>query len=118
MVLRKEVTTIYCMNKYHFMCDDIERAKENRNIISRKLYITAYLHVEAWLRYNLINDLPYWMYSDGFVDDRAKKKLKNLTSEQRSEIARKGGIARMKKMTPKEHSEFSRKAVNKRWHTS
>lgn len=74
---------------YYFMCDDPNRAKQNREIISQKLYIWAYLQVEAWLAGYNISDLPYWMYEKGLVDDKAKRKrFKNLTPERRSEIAR------------------------------
>ena len=77
------------MNTYRYMCADPERAEQNREMVSKKLYIKAYIQVEAWLAGYNISDLPYWMYEKGLVADKAKRKrFKNLTPERRSEIAR------------------------------
>jgi len=86
------------------MCDDLERAALNRSIISNKLFIWAYLQVEAWLADNSVTDLPYWAYSEGLVQERAKVRA-----------GRKGGIARAAKMTSGDRSESARKASRKRW---
>jgi len=114
---------------YYLMCDDIERAALNRNIISKKLYIWAYLQVEAWLSGYNIHDLPYWMYERGLIQQNSKIKLQGskkgglkggkaraqkLTSKQRSESARKGGIARAKKLTPERRSKIAKKASHSR----
>ncbi len=88
---------------YCFMCGDPERAALNRKIISKKLYIEAYLQVEAWLADNPVKDLPSWMYYEGFVGERAKVRA-----------ARKGGFARAKKLSPKRRSEIAKKASHSR----
>ena len=88
---------------YRFMCDDLVRAKLNRKIIKDKLYAYAYIQVENWLKNNSVTDLPEWMFSEGFVNDRTKerrnggiKRTEGLTPERRSQIAQSGGFAKSK----------------------
>ena len=83
------------------MCDDLERAKKNRYMVAKKLYIWAYLQMENWLAANPQGDMPEWVYTDGF-----------------EKVEVRGGKARMAKLTPKEKSELGKKAANKRWHAS
>ncbi len=48
-----------------------------------------------------------------------KKRMANLSPEERAELARKGGLvggkARATKLTPEQRSEIARKAVLARW---
>jgi len=94
------------MNPYFLMCDDLERAAQNREIISKKLYIWAYLQIEAWLAGNPTSELPYWIYSEGFIDDKSKKK---------KSAGKMGGLSRANKLTAKRRHMIARKAAKKRW---
>ena len=110
------------MNPYFLMCDDLERAAQNREIISKKLYIWAYLQIEAWLAGNPTSELPYWIYSEGFINDRAERRKQRgiqraskLTDVRRGEIASSGGRARSRKLSAKRRRAIARKAAKKRW---
>ena len=91
------------MNTYRFMCADLYQAKRNREMVAQKLYIWAYLQVEAWLADNPVNDLPQWLYSEGFVQEREKSRKSR-------------GTQRANKLTPERRREIARSAANKRWH--
>ena len=88
------------------MCDDLERARQNREMIFKKLFIWAYLQVEAWLADNPVTDLPYWVFSEGFINENVKVRA-----------GRKGGLATANRMTPKERITRAKKAINTRWYT-
>ena len=99
---------------YRFMCDDLVRAKLNRKIIKDKLYAYAYIQVENWLKNNSVTDLPEWMFSEGFVNDRTKerrnggiKRTEGLTPERRREVAQNGGIKRSEGLTPERRSQIA-----------
>ena len=50
------------VKQYDIGCDDFERARRNREIISKKLYTYAYIQVENALKgFPVFEELPYWM---------------------------------------------------------
>ena len=50
-----------------FLCEDYERAEQNRDMVKNILHISAYLEVEAALKGYPTGRLPYWMYEEGLV---------------------------------------------------
>jgi len=102
-------------------CDDLQRAARNREIITQKLYVWAYVQVENWLAANPKGYIPDSVYTEGFVYDPVQSGRKGglatvakMTPEERSELARKGGLASAAKKTPQERSESAKNAVNAR----
>ena len=90
---------------YYFMCDDLERAEQNRDMVSKKLYTKAYIQVEAWLAGYNVSDLPYWMYERGLVRQNPDVRLPGR---------RNGGRARAEKLSPERRSEIARIASHSR----
>lgn len=79
-------------------CSDFERARLNREIISKKLYICAYVRVEnALAGLSFSGNLPYWM--------------------PQNSLQQMGGKARAEKLTPERRKEIARKAAEVRWHS-
>jgi len=56
-----ETKNITC-SSWRFCCDDFVRSAVNRYIVANKLYIEAYLKVEAFLKgYSIKKEMPNWI---------------------------------------------------------